>query len=53
MGYLLNSGTGYLKDAVTTPDAEKNYLYVRGGYSGSNVNSIEGEGLVFFLKLHE
>lgn len=53
MGYLLNSGTGYMKDAVTIPDAEKNYLYVRGGYSGSNVNSIEGEGLVFFLQLHE
>ena len=53
MGYLLNSGPGYMKDAVTIPDAEKNYLYVRGGYSGSNVNSIEGEGLVFFLKLHE
>ncbi len=46
-------GTGYLADATTTEDAEKNYLYVRGGYSGSIVNSIEGEGLVFFLKLHD
>lgn len=53
MGYLINNGTGYLKDAVTIEDAEKNYLYVRGGYSGSNVNSIEGAGLVFFLQLHE
>ena len=46
-------GTGYMADAVTTPSTEKNYLYVRGGYSGSNVNSIEGEGLVFFLQLHD
>ena len=53
MGYLLNSGTGYMKDAVTTPSGEVNYLYVRGGYSGSVVNSIEGEGLVFFLQLHD
>tara|TARA_R110001632_G_scaffold5877_1_gene23858 strand:- start:114 stop:275 length:162 start_codon:yes stop_codon:yes gene_type:complete len=53
MGYLLNSGTGYMKDAVTTPSGEKNYLYVRGGYSGSVINSIEGDGLVFFLKLHD
>jgi hypothetical protein len=53
MGYLLNSGTGYMKDAVTTPSTEKNYLYVQGGYSGSVVNSIEGEGLVFFLQLHD
>ena len=53
MSYLLNSGTGYMKDAVTTPSVEKNYLYVQGGYSGSVVNSIEGEGLVFFLQLHD
>jgi hypothetical protein len=53
MGYLINSGTGYLKDAVTTASEEKNYLYVRGGYSGSVIRSIEGEGLVFFLQLHD
>lgn len=53
MGYLLNNGTGFLKDAVTTADVEKNYLYIRRGYSGSNINSIEGEGLVFFLQLHD
>jgi hypothetical protein len=53
MGYLLDSGTGYMADAVTPPSTEKNYLYIRGGYSGSNVNSIEGEGLVFFLQLHD
>jgi len=53
MAYLISGGTGYMKDAVTTPSEEKNYLYVRGGYSGSVVNSIEGEGLVFFLQLHD
>ena len=53
MAYLINNGTGYLKDAVTTQDVEKNYLYVRSGYSGSVVSSIEGEGLVFFLQLHD
>lgn len=53
MAYLINNGTGYLKDAVTPASVEKNYLYRQGGYSGSNVNSIEGEGLVFFLQLHE
>ena len=53
MAYLINNGTGYMKDAVTTPSVEKNYLYVQGGYSGSVVSSIEGEGLVFFLQLHD
>ena len=53
MGYLINSGSGYMKDAVTTTFAQKEYLYVKGGYSGSVVNSIEAEGLVFFLKLHD
>lgn len=53
MGYLINSGSGYMKDAVTTTSAQKEYLYVKGGYSGSVVNSIEAEGLVLFLKLHD
>jgi len=53
MAYLINSGTGYMKDAVTTTSTQKKYLYVKGGYSGSVVNSIEGEGLVLFLKLHD
>ncbi len=53
MSYLLNSGSGYMKDAITVPSEEKNYLYVRGGYSGSTVNRIEGEGLVFYLELHD
>jgi hypothetical protein len=53
MAYLINSGTGYMKDAVTIPSEEKNYLYVTGGYSGSVLNVIEGEGLVFFLQLYD
>ena len=53
MGYLISGGTGYNANAVTPTDKEKNYQYVRGGYSGSVVNSIEGEGLVFFLQLRD
>lgn len=38
MGYLLNNGTGYMKDAVQV-NVQPKYLYVRGGYSGSSVYS--------------
>ncbi len=34
MGYLINSGSGYLKDSVQVAGTPK-YLYVKGGYSGS------------------
>jgi len=44
MGYLLNNGTGYMKDAVQV-NVQPKYLYVRGGYSGSSVYSgYEGFG---------
>ena len=44
MGYLLNSGTGYMKDAVQV-NVQPKYLYVKGGYSGSSVYSgYEGFG---------
>jgi len=46
-------GTGYLANATGEADGEVNYLFVRGGYSGSIVNSIEGDGLVFFLQLND
>lgn len=46
-------GTGYLADATPNPNGKDNYLFVIGGYSGSIVNSIEGDGLVFFLQLHD
>lgn len=35
MAYLINSGTGYLSDAVTTDTGRKIYLFRSGGYQGS------------------
>lgn len=44
MAYLINQGTGYMKDAVQLTGTPK-YLYVQGGYSGSSVYSgYEGFG---------
>jgi len=45
--------TGYSADNVTIPSEEIDYLYVFEGYNGTVISSIEGEGLVFFLQLHD
>ena len=45
--------TGYSSHAVTILSEEIDYLYVFEGYQGAILNSIEGEGLVFFLQLHD
>ena len=44
---------GYSADNVTIASEEIDYLYVLEGYSGTMISSIEGEGLVFFLQLHD
>tara|TARA_B110000977_G_C10930845_1_gene437010 strand:- start:194 stop:409 length:216 start_codon:yes stop_codon:yes gene_type:complete len=48
-----NSVSGFSSDAVTIASDVIDYLYVREGYSGSVIISIEGEGLVLFLQLHD
>jgi hypothetical protein len=35
MGYLINNGSGFLKDAVQVASVRKAYLFVSGGYQGS------------------
>ena len=37
MGYLINSGTGYLKDAVQTVSSVKSYLLNKTGYLVDNI----------------
>lgn len=37
MGYLINSGTGYLKDAVQTVSSVKRYLINNTGYLVDNI----------------
>ena len=37
MGYLLNNGTGYLKDAVQTVSNIKSYLINKTGYTVDNI----------------
>jgi hypothetical protein len=44
---------GYSSDAVTIASEVIDYLYVFEGYQGAILNSIEGEGLVLFLQLHD
>ena len=38
MAYLLNNGTGYMKDAVQVA-GKPSYLYIKSGYSGSSTYS--------------
>lgn len=38
MGYLINSGSGFLKDAVQIASNRKVYLFVSGGYQGSTTD---------------
>jgi hypothetical protein len=38
MGYLINSGSGFLKYAIQIASNRKVYLFVGGGYQGSTTN---------------